>query len=74
MEVHLTCEEETRVADLAARNGRSVADVLHEAVTRYLAEEARFAEAVKLGLAAADGDDFLTSDEVWAAVERTLRS
>ena len=74
MEVHLTPEEKARVAELAARNGRSAEEVVHEALTRYLADEARFAEAIRLGLAAADKGDFLASEEVWAAVERTLQS
>jgi predicted transcriptional regulator len=37
-------------------------------------QEARFAEAVRLGLDAADDGDFVPSDEVWAGVERALKS
>ncbi len=74
MEIHLPPEQEARLAELAARNGRNTAELVQEAVTRFLGEEARFAEAVRLGLHAAEHGDFVPSDEVWAGVERILKS
>ena len=74
MEIHLSPEEQSRLAELAARDGRTAAELVHEAVSRFLADEARFAAAVKLGLDAAERGEFVVSDEVWAGVERILRS
>ena len=74
MEIHLSPEEQSRLADLAARDGRTAAELAREAVIRFLEDEARFAAAVKLGLDAAERGDFVPSDEVWAGVERILRS
>ena len=74
MEIHLSPEQEARLAELAARDGRKTAEIVEEAVTRFLGEEARFAEAVSLGLQAAERGDFVPSDEVWAGVERVLKS
>jgi predicted transcriptional regulator len=74
MEIHLSPEQEARLAELAARDGRNAAELLQEAVSRFLGEEARFAEAVRLGLDAAERGDFVPSDEVWAGVERILKS
>jgi predicted transcriptional regulator len=74
MEIHLSPEQQSRLAELAARDGRAADELVQEAVTRFLDDEARFAEAVKLGLEAAERGDFVPSDEVWAGVERILRS
>jgi predicted transcriptional regulator len=68
MEIHLSPEQEARPAELAARDGRNAAQLVQEAVSRFLGEEARFAAAVRLGLDAAERGDFLPSDEVWAGV------
>jgi len=73
MDVHLTAEQEARLAELAARDGRQASDLATEAVARYLDEEQRFADAVKRGIAAADRGEFIPSDEVWARVERVLK-
>ena len=47
---------------------------LNEGITRFLDEETRFAEAVKLGIAAADRGDFVSAEKVWEHVERILQS
>jgi predicted transcriptional regulator len=72
MDIILTAEQETQLAELAARDGRSVSDLATDAVVRYLDEESRFADAVKRGLDAADRGEFVPADEVWARVERVL--
>jgi predicted transcriptional regulator len=74
MEIHLPPEQEARLAELAARDGRNTAELVQEAVSRFLAEEAKFADAVRLGLEAAERGDFVPSDQVWAGVERILKS
>jgi predicted transcriptional regulator len=74
MEVCLTPEQQARLAELAARDGRSVDEIAQQAVARYPENEARFAQAVRLGIEAADRNEFIASEEVWADVERILRS
>jgi len=73
MEIRLNPDQEARLAELAVRNGRKTDDLVREAVDRFLDDEARFAVAVRLGLAAADNGDFVAPDEVWANVERALK-
>ena len=72
MDIILTAEQETQLAELAARDGRSVNDLATDAVARYLDEERRFADAVKRGLDAADRGESVAAGEVWARVERVL--
>jgi predicted transcriptional regulator len=74
MEVRLPPDQEARLAALAARDGRDVNELAQEAIARLLDDDARFAEAVKRGIAAADRGDFVPSEEVWASVERILQS
>jgi len=74
MVINLPPEQEARLAALAAREGRNVDELAQEAISRLLDDDARFAEAVKRGIAAADRGDFVPSEEVWAGVERILQS
>jgi predicted transcriptional regulator len=74
MDIQLKPDQEARLAELAVRNGRRTDDLVREAVDRFLDDEARFAEAVRLGLVAAESGDFIDSEEVWAGVERVLKS
>jgi predicted transcriptional regulator len=74
MEIRLPPEQEARLAEIAARDGRDVNELAQEAIARLLDEDARFAAAVKRGIAAADRGDFVDSVDVWANVERILRS
>lgn len=73
MDISLTAEQEAQLTELATRSGKAVGELAAEAVARYIDEERRFAEAVKRGIEAADRGDFVTSDEVWARVERVLK-
>jgi predicted transcriptional regulator len=74
MEFRLPPDQEARLAALAARDGRDVNEIAQEAIARLLDDDARFAEAIKRGIAAADRGDFVLSEEVWASVERILQS
>ena len=50
MEIRLTSEQEAQLSQIAINCGRGTADALaQEVLSRYLEEEARFIEAVKLG-------------------------
>jgi predicted transcriptional regulator len=74
MEVNLTPELQRQLAELAAERGRNADALAQEAISRYLAEEARFVEAVKLGEAALDRGEYLTHEQVGKRLDRLFRS
>jgi len=75
MEIHLTPEQETQLSQLAVNRGRRDGDALaQEVLTRYLEEEARFVEAMKLGEAELERGEYLTHEEVGARIERWFQS
>jgi predicted transcriptional regulator len=64
MEVHLTPEQQHQLSELASQRGRDADALAQEAIIRYLAEEARFIEAVQEGEAALERGEFLTHEQV----------
>jgi predicted transcriptional regulator len=74
MEVHLTPEQEAELAELASRKGRDPGKLAQEVLDFYLKHEARFVEAVKRGIAAADRGDLIEHEEVLARIERLVNS
>jgi len=73
MEVHLTPEQHQQLAELASQRGRNADTLAQEAISRYLAEEARFVEAVKIGEAALDRGEYLTHEQVGDRLDRLFR-
>jgi predicted transcriptional regulator len=47
MEVHLSSDVQAKLAHSAARQGRDAAELVQEALARYLADEARLVEAME---------------------------
>ncbi len=74
MEVHLNRDQLSKLAQLANEKGRAADILAQEAISRYLEEEARFIEAVKLGEVELERGNYLTHEEVGARVERLLKS
>jgi predicted transcriptional regulator len=74
MEIHLSPEKEACLAQIASRKGRHTDELAQEVLERYLECEARFVEAVNLGLAAADRGEFVEAEQVWANVEKISQS
>ncbi len=74
MEVHVTAEMQARLAHLAAQQGRNTDELVQDALTRYLEEEARFVEAVTLGEDALERGEYLTHEEVGKRLERLFES
>jgi predicted transcriptional regulator len=72
MTIQLTAEQEARLSAIAAQAGRPIEDLAREAVDLYLADDAHFRAAVLEGIAEAERGEFISSSEVWAAVEREL--
>lgn len=71
--MHLTLQQEHQLTKLAAYQGRDPDTLAQEAITRYLEEEARFAEAVNLGEEALDRGEYLTHEQVGEQLERLFR-
>ena len=74
MEVHVTPELEAKLTRIAARQGRDTEDLVQEVLSRYLEQEARFAEAVQKGIVSADRGDLLDHDEVVSRIEKRFGS
>ena len=74
MKVHLTPEQEARLTELAARDGRSVDEIVHEAIRRYVEDEAHFVEAVMKGLASLDRGESISQEEVGKRIDRLFES
>ena len=74
MEVHLTPEQQDQLAELAAQRGRDADALAQEAISWYLAEEARFIKAVKLGGSALERGECLTHEQVGERLDRLFQS
>lgn len=74
MEVYLNPEKEARLSQIATQKGMNPVELAQQVLSSYLDDDARFIEAVNAGLAAADCGDFVEHEEVWANVEKILRS
>jgi predicted transcriptional regulator len=70
MQVQLAPEEETRLAELAARDGRTAGDLVREAVERYIEDDAKFVAAVMKGLESLDRGEFVSHEEVGKRIDR----
>jgi len=70
MQVQLIPEEETRLAELAARDGRTAGELVREAVKRYIEDDARFIAAVMKGLDSLDRGEFVSHEEVGRRIDR----
>ena len=74
MQLHLAPEQEARLVELAARDGRSPDQLLQDALDRFFEADADFVEAVKKGLASLDRGEGLTHEEVGARIERLFQA
>ena len=74
VEVHLSPEQPQLLMQLAAQRGRYADALAQEAISRYLAEEARFVEAVKLGEEALERGEYLTHEQVGQRLDRLFNS
>ena len=74
MEVPLTADQLSHLADVAKAKGRTVDSLAQEVLARYLEEEARFEQAVKLGEAKLERGQYLTHDQVTHRVKQLFQS
>ena len=73
MQVHLTPEQEARLVELGARDGRSPEQLVREALDRFLDADADFVEAVMKGLASLDRGEGLTQEKVGKWIDRLFQ-
>jgi len=73
MEVHLTPENESQLHQVARRTGKGTAELVQDAVDRFLEYDARFIEAVEQGRAAARCGELVEHEAVVERIERMLR-
>ena len=64
MEVRFSPEQEAHLTKLAAARGTAPDQLVHEIVTRTLADDARFSEAVQRGIEQADRGELIDKSEM----------
>lgn len=74
MVVHLTEEQETELSRLAIVKGQAVEELAREAVDRYLAQEAFLQGETSSARPTSPRTHFVDVSEVWARMERELKS
>lgn len=74
MEVHFTPEQEARLAQSAAQQGRNPDELVQQVVARYFNEESRFVDAVRRGEDALERGEYLTHEQVGQRLARFLQS
>jgi predicted transcriptional regulator len=74
MEVHLTPEQESQLAQIAYKAGTDPEQFAATVVIRYLDEEARFLAAVQKGLEAAERGEFIEEEEMDARFEAMFKA
>ena len=70
MEVPLTEDQITQLAQVAKAKGRTTDELAQEVLARYLEEEARFVEAVRLGEAQLERGEYVSHEEVGQRIKR----
>ena len=73
MEVYFTPEQEARLAQSAAQQGRNPDELVRQVVARYFDEESRFVDAVRRGENALQRGEYLTHEQVGQRLERFLQ-
>jgi predicted transcriptional regulator len=73
MEVRLQPEKEQRLAQIAAQRGLKSDELAQQVLDRYLEDDARFIEAVNIGLASADRGEFVEHEQVKERLKQILQ-
>jgi predicted transcriptional regulator len=73
MNVPLQPEKEARLAQIAAQKGLNADELVQQVISRYLEDDTRFVEAVNLGLAAAQREEFVEHEEVGKKLKQILQ-
>ncbi len=73
MEVRLQPDKEAQLAQIAAQRGLKTDELAQQVLSHYLEDDARFIEAVNLGLSAAERGDFVEHEELGKTLKQILR-
>jgi predicted transcriptional regulator len=73
MEVHFTPEQEARLAESAAEQGRNPDELVRQVLARYFDEESRFVDAVRRGEEALERGGHPTHEQMGQRLERFLQ-
>ena len=74
MNIELSPDQESRLAELAAREGLSASELAVDLLAPYLHDEADFIRAVEQGIASADRGDLVEHADVVRRIEARLAS
>jgi predicted transcriptional regulator len=74
VEVCVTPEMQAKLARLAAQEGRNTNELVQDIFSRYLEEQARIIEAIRLGEDALQRGEYLTHEEVGERLGRLFES
>jgi predicted transcriptional regulator len=74
MEVHFSPDVETRLQQVAVANGKDAEQLVKDAVTRMLENQARFIAGVQRGIEQADRGELLEHQEVRDRIDRLFHS
>jgi len=73
MQIDFTAELEDKIAESAARQGCTPAELVLQIVERYLEDDSRFADAVTRGEEALLRGEYLMHEQVGQRLGRSLR-
>ena len=73
MEVHFTPEQEAKLAQSAAQQGREPDELVRQVLARYFDEESRFRDAVNRGEKEFERGEYLTHEQAGQRLERFLQ-
>lgn len=74
MELRLTPELQAKVERAAAENKSDAAKYVQQLVEHYVDHDQWFRQQVQKGLDQLDRGEYLEHEEVWACIEKLLRS
>ena len=74
MEVHFTPEQEAKLAQSAARQGRNPDELVRQVVARYFDEDSLFVDGVRRGEESLERGEYLTHEQVGHRLQRFLQS
>lgn len=74
MEIHLSPEQESQLAEIAGHEGKDSGQLVLETALHLLDEDTRFRAAVQEGVRQADAGNIIEEEEMDARVNRMLQS
>jgi len=74
MEVHFTPEQEAKLAQSAAQQGRNPDELVRQVVARYFDEDSLFVDGVRRGEESLERGEYLTHEQVGHRLQRFLQS